>query len=55
MTFWRVRFDDKKEGFGWLKFDDQMVEIGLFEDDGEPVKEPCGYTPIEFDTNPEWA
>jgi hypothetical protein len=54
-TYWKVRFDDKIDGFGWLVFDEHMNAISLTELDGNEIKEGVSYTPIEFDTKPEWA
>lgn len=55
MTFWKIKFDEGLEGFGYIKFDEQMNDIGLFDESGNEVNIPVGYTPIEFDVNPEWA
>jgi hypothetical protein len=54
MTYWKIQFTDGLDGFGWCKFDDQMVCIGVYDEDGNEAKGGFGYTPIEFDTRPSW-
>lgn len=54
-TYWKVRFDDKIKGFGWLVLDENMVAVCLTDENGKEILEGVSYTPIEFDTQPEWA
>lgn len=54
--FWKIQFNDKREGIGYLQFDENMIAVNLFDEHGNVVTEPCGYSPIEFDVAPpEWA
>jgi len=55
MKYWKIRFDDGHEGTGWLVLDETMAAIRLTDSDGNDIEGGVSYTPIEFDTQPEWA
>lgn len=55
MTYWKIQFTKGHEGFGFLKFDEEMVSIGLFDEHGNVITEPVDYHPVEFNVIPEWA
>lgn len=52
--YWKIEFNDKLQGFGYLQFDENMIAIGLFDEQGNVITEPCGYTPVEFNVTPDW-
>lgn len=55
MTYWKVRFDSGAEGFGWLVLDADLIAVKLTDIDGNAIIDGVSYTPIEFDSKPEWA
>lgn len=54
MTWWKIHFDEGLSGHGWLKFNEFMEAICIYDADGNVVDVPVGYTPFEFNTEPEW-
>lgn len=53
-TYWKIRFDDGLDGFGWLKFNERMESEAILDATGNVITIPVGYTPVEFDTRPDW-
>lgn len=49
MKYWKIQFNDNREGFGYLEFDENMVATTIYDEEGNIVTEPVGYFPIEFD------
>lgn len=47
--FWKIQFNDKKEGIGYLEFDENMIAINIYDEEGNIVTDPVGYFPIEFE------
>ncbi len=55
MTYWKIEFNEGLTGTGWLSFDENMVENGLYDSEGNVVTVPVGYRPIDFNVTPEWV
>jgi hypothetical protein len=54
-VYWRVRFDDPRDDFGWLKLVEDSEPI-LLNDDGTSAEDVTGYTTIDTEpVPPEWA
>jgi len=55
-TYWKIQFNGEHEGeIGWLPFDENKMAQQIVDEDGKVIVEGRDYTPIEFDTFPEWA
>lgn len=53
--YWKVRFDSGQEGFGYLKFNSHMEQVGIFDEKGNEIKVGVSYHPIEFENiTPPW-
>ena len=56
MKYWRVKFDDGSETFGWLVMSDELVAQRLTDDEGNDITHGISYTTIETEgTPPGWA
>lgn len=54
MAWWRFITTDGREGY--LRFDEQWVQIGMYWLDGTPVDEGVSYTVTATDVEPpEWG
>jgi hypothetical protein len=55
--YWKVRFDGETDYTeGWLVFNAaDMVAERLTDVNGNTIREGVSYTPVEFDTQPDWA
>ncbi len=49
MKYWKIQFNDTREGFGYLEFDENMVATNIYDEEGSIITEAVGYFPIEFD------
>jgi hypothetical protein len=49
MKYWKIQFNDNREGFGYLEFDENMVATNIYDEEGSIITEAVGYFPIEFD------
>ncbi len=53
--YWKIEFDSVLEGFGYLKFNQYMEQVGLFTEKGDEVTIGVSYHPIEFENvKPTW-
>lgn len=55
ITYWKIKFDEGLEGCGYIKFNQFMEQIALYDEQGNIVEVPVGYHPIEFENvKPFW-
>lgn len=55
MFFWYIKFD-RDQSHGYLVFDANMQDIGIYDIDGNSVTGNIDYTTLEVNAeNPSWA
>jgi hypothetical protein len=57
MIYWKIKFDDADRDMGWLEFNDDMIETGIYELDGKLITSDStiNYHPIEQNARPDWG